>query len=430
MADREDVERFDRGEIDLTGCDFRELQRKNVERPERDFERARLNHARFEQCAFPQATFVGAVLNSAEFIDCDLSGAKFSGAVYATKFRNSNLRKASFQRSQFTKVDFSNCDLRRTDFRNVVITDDNSFDGVTVDETTDFEGARLERSLSRLPIFRFFEYQRGGTLKRRNPLPKIPRSVEQAVRRDDPYGSGSREGWLNQGSGSVGGKATGAEATGSEDDRALLSGGNAELDVTASGNAEIIGEQASRTSEGSRLNITGSEIPEIAPAPTVASVAKRIEESAEVFARLSNDAADRVSSAIERLDGSKPNEPDTLERYETVRQILVSIKDSFSDFSKLSAEVVAASAPSEKSSRAQIAAEAAMQMYDGFASHFSENGWRIGRVLAQLGLIGTCTGLLSYVTGAPSALTFTVVTAAVTGNDIWEAVNRLIACVP
>ena len=82
-------------------------------------------------------------------------------------FSRSNLQSCVFSQCHLAGVNFDGADLRGAKFPHTVFADDNIFTGAQSDASTDFQNVPIERAASRLPVFRFFEYGRGGLLKRR-----------------------------------------------------------------------------------------------------------------------------------------------------------------------------------------------------------------------------------------------------------------------
>lgn len=171
MADKDDLKEALEGSKDLAAFDLRD---------------ADLAGHNFTGCDLSNTKLEGANLTGAIFSDCDLTttelngvnltnascfGSKFSGPIYGVNFSSADLRNSDFASiiSGISSCNFDKADMRGTNFSEVTFYEDNSFRDVEFDVKTEFEGAKIPRSIFKKELFQYFARSR-GELHRLEPL--------------------------------------------------------------------------------------------------------------------------------------------------------------------------------------------------------------------------------------------------------------------
>ncbi len=132
----------------------------------RNFNGANLSEVIANGTNLSQCTFEGGLCSGLIAKGANCQNAKFVGMVQKSSFVEANLAGASFFGVFFTDVDFSEANLSGVDFRNARFLGGTKFQQAVISEETDFEGATASRELSRLDVFRNFEYGNGKFTRR------------------------------------------------------------------------------------------------------------------------------------------------------------------------------------------------------------------------------------------------------------------------
>lgn len=162
MADAEDIALLKSGNIDLSHCDFREADLSNLVLTGRIFHNALLEKS---------------ICSGTDFSGCDFSGAKISFMkANGANFKNSkmpnvhfgyvDLANASLDDAELVNANFQNVNLEKASISganllNATMNADTKLDGVIISETTNFDGLKVTRAISRAPIFSDYTFHKG-----------------------------------------------------------------------------------------------------------------------------------------------------------------------------------------------------------------------------------------------------------------------------
>lgn len=367
MANPEDLKLLDAGAVDLSGCDLSGADLSKRLLPGRDLSHANLNSANAQSANLSNSKFFGATLVNFNANGADFSGSSFIAcAMQRASFARANLRSAILTSTQIHNCDFREADLRGADFEGAYFGSDTKFDGVNVDDSTSFEGARGTREMSRQPAFAAYSYE-GGVFR------KI----------------------------SAGKMAPG------------IGVGRSVLPAINSPNAE-------NASEAVTLDLVGPKV--VLEEQDAEHTAQRLAADPRLFAELASYAASSIGKELERLGAKIPNEPEALDGYERVRDALQNLQSEFYSLADAANRVQATESTSHKLNLARDAVSAAQGIAAGFIGWLDQNGPQAGKVIAELGLAGVVAGTLAYFTGVSPTLAFSVSVAALSGKSIWDAV--------
>lgn len=166
MADEEDLKRLHAGDVDLTMFDLRAADLSGLDLRGRDFSGANLSMANaaladFRGCKFERANLVGLKAPGANF-----SGVTFWGMLSGLDLQGADLTRANFQGLRISRTKFDRADISQANFNKAHFGDDVTFNDIKFDDGTDFNGAEAMRSLSRLPAFQNYHYDRGKFIRR------------------------------------------------------------------------------------------------------------------------------------------------------------------------------------------------------------------------------------------------------------------------
>jgi uncharacterized protein YjbI with pentapeptide repeats len=379
MANADDLELLNSGELDLSGCDLVGADLSNRQLAGRDFSKADLSNVKafsadFSRCRFSAANLHGLAADGANF-----SGASLSGILIMNgSFVNANLQEAVFSSAHIQNCNFSGADLSGANFRSSQLIGSTEFAEVKFDDATSFEGATGPRILSRVPLFARYTYE-GGAFRAREP--------------------------------SSAGQLRGVQATGVA--------GTITPQVTRAPPFEGFDEGAF---DPEAFDTQASEAGAVPQAAAVEAIALRIATEPQIFESLARYAARSIKNELEALDAKIPNEPGALEGYKTVRAVLAGLQTGFESLADTVHASITLTNSTERVAFLRKAAQAAQSMCVGFVDWMNEHGNKAGRVIAELGLAGTIAGTLSYFVGVPPMISFPITVAALSGKSIWEAI--------
>ena len=165
MADSEDIRLLELDDKDLQRCDFSGYSAVGRTFVGLDFRGAILKLADFSNCRFESCNFQEAQLDSANFTASRFTGCQFNHVAFAVNFD-----KAVFEGGEFkclvTRSKFRNASFVRVNVKGLRFGDDNNLEEATADSATDFEGVKMPRALSRLPIFSQYMFERGELVRK------------------------------------------------------------------------------------------------------------------------------------------------------------------------------------------------------------------------------------------------------------------------
>ena len=372
MANKDDLELLNSGELDLSGCDFTDADLSNRQLAGRNFSNASLRGVRAISTDFSGSIFQATNLQGLNAEDADFSSISlYSGAILGAafgraKFRGANLSSCMIQNTDFTGADISGCNFSDTSLLGTT-----TFDSVKFDERTDFEGARGVRSLSRLLAFAAYDYA-GGAFRRRSR----PQPMNGEASSFDSFDPGAFAADAFDG-------PTGATSI-------------SEVGIVATG--------------------------EVIPNPAIESVVSQMKRDPQAFESLARFASRTIAHELASLTAKIPNEPGALDGYEHVRGVLEGLQTGFDELASSVHEASAVTDPSKQTTILRKAVGAARAMSDGFVEWLNDNGNHAGRVIAELGLAGIISGALSMYAGVPAAMSFSATVATMNGKSIWDAI--------
>lgn len=160
MADAEDYEHALSGSRDLVDCVLEGADFAGKDLRERDFRRAKLKGADFTGTDLSGANFEDADESFSKFDQAILTDTKFNGALFRISFVASSLTGSRIS-GLLNGCNFTGANLIGTNFSGARFIEDCIFEDSIIDESTNFEGAQILRPYARLPVFRYFELNRG-----------------------------------------------------------------------------------------------------------------------------------------------------------------------------------------------------------------------------------------------------------------------------
>lgn len=202
--------------------------------------------------------------------------------------------------------------------------------------------------------------------------------------------------------------------------------GDAQTPITGvqanGGVANIVPSQVAGDSIGDDA-IGESAIGSASIALTADNIAHRIAADPDFYSNLATNAAGQIRAAIGDLEAQKPNEPDALNGYERVNNVLTSLATDLETIASQIDLVGTEAVPEAKNARLREIGNIFLETYDGFVGWFGEHATIAGRVIAHIGLAGTISGALSYFAGVPPMIAFPVTIGALNGENIWEVIK-------
>jgi uncharacterized protein YjbI with pentapeptide repeats len=374
VSDPEDLKRLFAGERDQVRADLSGADLSGRDFAGFDFRHAQMTRGvgvrtNFSNCNFEWTNFYGFNGTGADFQNARLPlllmSVNLEGAILrGTSLKDATIKESSFKGADLRGASFVDSNIESTDFSEAVI-----------DDSTNFDGAYVSRSFAAREIFRGYSYEQGRLTRKSTPS----------------TGGVSAEG--------VAGQLT------------------TRVDVGAVAEGAV-GEFA--VGEGEPLRVSHL------PIGIATNIARRLTEDPEAFERLASNAARSIQRQLDDLASRKPNDPDLLDGYNTVTQVLLGFKEQFELVSSDLRQARLSLDPEIKKSRIEKAAGAAVTLYDGVLDWMYENGDKAGRVIIHLSLAGVITGALSYFAGVPPVLSFPVAAAALEGQSIWEVLKQFV----
>ena len=177
MADEEDLARLHAGERDVSQSDFRRADLSGFDFRGRDLTGARLEESTLIGANFENCDLTSIQLHQAQASRANFSGSSMPNPMVGVDFSEANLRSANFGGRIIANCKFSSADLGGANFKDARLQDDTTFDHAIVDSATDFDNAQVLRSLSRLPIFRGYHFERGFLKK--EPIVEIEAELQE-----------------------------------------------------------------------------------------------------------------------------------------------------------------------------------------------------------------------------------------------------------
>lgn len=160
MSDPNDVKLLESGELDLQRCDFSNYKCNVPKFSGADFKSAIFKNADFSDGDYINCDFRGAKISSTNFSNSNFINCLFSQVIFSSAFENSIFNKCTFEtlvsRSNFKSVKFIQSNVKKIRFD-----EENNLDGAIADNDTNFVGVTMPRSLSRLPIFINYTFEKG-----------------------------------------------------------------------------------------------------------------------------------------------------------------------------------------------------------------------------------------------------------------------------
>lgn len=190
-ANSADLELLQRGQMDLSHCDFRDSNLSGLDLQRRNFSHSILWGAKLANSDLRNCYFQGVDFGRSDISFADFSGSIFNSCVIQqTIALNTKFVGSKFIGGIFTYVKFSSADFRGARLDNVSMTNEVSFDNVVADANTNFHLSKGPRALSRLPLFERYDYVEGVFLKKsfedidlgKNALSVVAKEIDDATR--------------------------------------------------------------------------------------------------------------------------------------------------------------------------------------------------------------------------------------------------------
>ncbi|SRR6266702_4641609 len=406
MANENDLERLDAGELDLSGCDFSGADLSNRQLLGRDFSNANLREVKAVRTDFSRCNFQSANLHQLTADEADFSGATLSGILMMNgSFVNAVLQNTILSSSQLQNCNFSGADLTGANFRSCQLVGSTDFENVKFDAATSFEGATGSRSVSKRLVFEGYSYE-GGRFRTKDRDASTAEEPATAGFDANAFASGALNTTpLNSIAKSAAELGLRSAIERREADVAL------ELLPQARGRSGML--RGGGVGTDGKVWIEGS----------VAEIAARMSAEPVLFEKLATDAAQSIAQQLAKFAEKIPNEPDAHAGYEEIRNTLVTLKEGFEEVAAELRRVSLSENSLVRATHVQKAATAARAMGDGFVDWMVEKGPLAGQIIAHLGLATVITGAITYVAGVNPTTTFLVTNAALAGKDIWEVVK-------
>lgn len=181
MADKTDLENLQRGEVDLSGCDFSDSDLSYLDLRGRNFHSANFQNADLRGSDLTDCNLTQAKLFSVKAKEAVFDNCRMTAAIISSDFTGASFRKADFQSANLQHTDFTNADFGSANFQHAMIDDHCSFTGALVDQVTTFALVTISRSGARQPIFQGYDYRDGRLVRNTIEILSTSNTIKQTA---------------------------------------------------------------------------------------------------------------------------------------------------------------------------------------------------------------------------------------------------------
>lgn len=177
MADADDLILLNSGHKDLQGCDLSAYSTKDRIFLGVDFRRANLSNSVFTRCNFEGCQFGSATLQSTDFSSSRFVGCSFDSDHIRVKFDDVVFEGGEL-RGLIISCSFENATFVGVRAKDILFGDNNTLSNAYAERSSDFQGARMPRALSKASLFSGYRFE-GGALVREELRDNI--TIEQQL---------------------------------------------------------------------------------------------------------------------------------------------------------------------------------------------------------------------------------------------------------